>query len=491
MNRKMVAFIIGRIAVIEAFLFLAPLTVSLIHNEQKSIFAFLISIAIAMAVGILLSVVFKPKSKVISAKDGFILVALCWVMLSLIGAIPFTISGTIPNYVDAFFETVSGFTTTGASILGAQGITPTVESLGYGMLFWRSFTHWIGGMGILVFIMAIIPSVSDRSIHILRAEVPGPIKGKLVPKIADTAKILYIIYIVITLSEAVFLFCGGMKVFDSLVYAFGTAGTGGFAPTSAGLSVVSPYHQIVITVFMMLFGVNFNLYFLAVLGKIKALFKSRELWCFLSIFAVASTVMTINLIMERSMEIGEALRLSTFQSAAIVTTTGYSTADFANWPMLSQSIIFVLLFSGGCAGSTAGGLKISRIMILVKTLRRELNKLLHPRAVKNVQFEGKEVDEATIKSTSSYFVLYMLLIIATFLLVSFDKFGDIQTNLTASISCFNNVGPGLGKIGPTGNYGGYNIMSKLVLSLAMLFGRLEIYPILFILTPSTWSKRHF
>ena len=491
MNRKMVAFIIGRIAVIEAFLFLAPLTVSLIHNEQKSIFAFLISIAIAMAVGILLSVVFRPKSKVISAKDGFILVALCWVMLSLIGALPFTISGTIPNYVDAFFETVSGFTTTGASILGAQGITPTVESLGYGMLFWRSFTHWIGGMGILVFIMAIIPSVSDRSIHILRAEVPGPIKGKLVPKIADTAKILYIIYIVITLSEAVFLFCGGMKVFDSLVYAFGTAGTGGFAPTSAGLSVVSPYHQIVITVFMMLFGVNFNLYFLAVLGKIKALFKSRELWCFLSIFAVASTVMTINLIMERSMEIGEALRLSTFQSAAIVTTTGYSTADFANWPMLSQSIIFVLLFSGGCAGSTAGGLKISRIMILVKTLRRELNKLLHPRAVKNVQFEGKEVDEATIKSTSSYFVLYMLLIIATFLLVSFDKFGDIQTNLTASISCFNNVGPGLGKIGPTGNYGGYNIMSKLVLSLAMLFGRLEIYPILFILTPSTWSKRHF
>ncbi|MBQ0111115.1 MAG: TrkH family potassium uptake protein [Oscillospiraceae bacterium] len=490
MNRRMVAYIISRIAVIEAGLFIFPLIVSLIHRETKSVAAFLISIAVAMAFGLLMSVIFKPKSKVISAKDGFVLVALCWLTLSLIGAVPFTISGAIPNYVDAFFETVSGFTTTGASILGAQGITPAVETLGFGMLFWRSFTHWIGGMGILVFVMAIIPSVTDRSIHILRAEVPGPIKGKLVPKITDTAKILYIIYIVITLLEAILLLCGGFTVFESLVYAFGTAGTGGFALTGAGLSNASPYIQIVITVFMLLFGVNFNLYFLAIMGKIKSLFKSRELWCFLAIFLISSGIMTVNLVQQNSLQLSEALRLSTFQSASIVTTTGYGTADFAKWPMLSQSIIFILLFCGGCAGSTAGGLKVSRIMILVKTLRRELNKMLHPRAVKNVKFEGKEVDEATIKSTSSYFVLYMLLIIATFLLLSFDKF-DFVTNLSASVSCFNNVGPGLSIVGPMGTYGGFSVLSKIVLSLAMLFGRLEIYPILFILTPSTWSKRHF
>ena len=480
MNRRFVFYLLGLIFNATAALMILPMVVSALYTEQ-SFFGFFITIGICLVIGIPMCLACKTEDRVIYAKEGFIIVALAWIAMSAVGALPFVISGEVPSYIDAFFETVSGFTTTGASILR------NVEELSRGLLFWRSFTHWIGGMGVLVFIMAIIPSSTDRSIHILRAEVPGPIVGKLVPKMRETAKILYLIYIALTVVEVVFLLAGGMPLFDSIVHAFGTAGTGGFGIKADSIASYSPYLQWVITIFMLIFGVNFNLYYLILIKKIKSVFKSEELWVYIGIAVVSTVIIAINI---SSMYDGfaEILRLSSFQVASVITTTGYATADFNLWPELSKTILLILMFIGSCAGSTAGGFKISRIILLFKMIQREIKLLLHPRSVSVVRFEGKKVDEPVLKSVSAYTAVYIASFFVVFLLISFDNF-DILTNFSAAAACFNNIGPGLSAVGPASNFADYSVFSKLVLSIAMLFGRLEIYPVLFILSPSAWSKK--
>ncbi|MBR2338537.1 MAG: TrkH family potassium uptake protein, partial [Clostridia bacterium] len=365
----MVFYTTGQIVRTTAFLLLLPAVVSLIYQED-CVWAFLITIAIALFAGTALTLLFKPKDHVIYAKEGFIIVSLAWIALSAIGAFPFYISGEIPHYTDAFFETVSGFTTTGASIL------TDVESMSHGLLFWRSFTHWVGGMGVLVFVMAVIPNISDRSIHIMRAEMPGPVVGKLVPRVKDTAKILYLIYIVMTAVQVILLLCGGMPLFDSLIHAFGTAGTGGFGIKADSIAGYSPYLQWVIAIFMLIFGVNFNLYYLLLIRRFRSVLRSTELWCYLAIVTLSAGLITYN-ISSLFPSLSDALRAATFQVSSIITTTGYSTVDFDLWPGFSKVILLLLMFIGGCAGSTAGGLKISRVAMLFKRIRKELRQLLH------------------------------------------------------------------------------------------------------------------
>lgn len=480
MNRRMVFYLTGKMILVEAALMLLPLSVAIIY-QNNSMWAFAITIAIALVIGSGLSLISKPGNKVIYAKEGFVIVAIVWLSLSAIGALPFYISGEISSYIDAFFETVSGFTTTGSSIL------TDIEAMSEGLLFWRSFTHWIGGMGVLVFVMAIIPSASDRSIHLLRAEVPGPIVGKLVPKLKETAKILYLIYIVMTIIEIVFLLCGGMSVFDSTVHAFGTAGTGGFGIKSDSIAGYSPYLQWVIAIFMMIFSLNFNLYYLALTRHFKAVIKSSELWTFVVIVGISIAAITCN-IYPMYENFSTALRNAAFQTSSIISTTGYSTADFNLWPELSKAILFLLMFFGGCAGSTAGGLKISRIIILGKMIRREFLHMLHPRSVGVIKLDGKKVENSTLNSVANYFALYVVLFVVIFLALSFEPF-DFETNVTATAACFNNVGPGFSAVGPTSSFAAYSGISKFVLSIAMLLGRLEIYPILIALSPSTWTKK--
>lgn len=479
MNKKMVFHIIGRIIQVEACLLLLPLAVSLIYKE-KCWLSFLISIACAFVLGTVMTLGSRVKSKVIYAKEGFVTVSLAWVLMSAIGALPFVISGEIPSYIDAFFETVSGFTTTGASIL------TDVESMSKGLLFWRSFTHWIGGMGVLVFVMAIIPSVTDRSIHIIRAEMPGPIVGKIVPKAKNTAKILYIIYIVMTIVEIVLLCIGKMPFFESVVHSFGSAGTGGFGVKADSIAGYSPYLQWVITVFMFLFGVNFNLYYLILLHKFKSVLKSQELWCYVGIACAAAASIAINI---RSMygSAAEAIRASAFQVSSIMTTTGYATTDFDLWPAFSKTVLLLLMCIGACAGSTGGGLKVSRVVLLYKMIKKELRHMLHPRSVSVVKFEEKTVSKSILTNVSIYFAVYMVIMTLTFLLLSFDGY-SVETNLSASIACFNNIGPGLAEVGPAASYAAYSPFSKIILSLAMLFGRLEIFPMLFLFSKSSWSK---
>lgn len=481
MNKKMVFRTVGRLAQIVSLLLLVPAVVAIIYGETKQFFAFLITAALAFGVGALISLFTKTKNRVIYAKDGFAITALAWIVLSLIGAVPFTISGDIPSYVDAVFETVSGFTTTGASIV------LDVEALSHASLFWRSFTHWIGGMGVLVFVMAVIPNFTDRSIHIMRAEMPGPIIGKLVPRVKDTAKILYLIYIVLTIIQIILLLAGGMPFFDSVVHSLGTAGTGGFAIKSDGLASYSPYCQWVITIFMLIFGVNFNLYYLILMKKISTAVKSGELWAYILIVGVSVVLITLN-IMPQYSGFSESLRYSAFQVSSIITTTGYATTDFNYWPDFSKAILVILMFSGGCAGSTAGGFKVARVVILFKNIKREIRKLIHKRSVSTVHFEGKSIDEATFNGVNTYLAIYMVCLLAVFLVISLEPFG-FETNFTATVSCFNNVGPGLAGVGPMSSYAAYSGFSKIVLSFAMLFGRLEIFPMLIMLSPRTWMKK--
>ena len=481
MNRRMVIYTIGQLIGVEAAVMMLPLCVSLIYGEG-SWKAFLITIGIAIvlsAMGLLLS---RPKNHVIYAKEGFATVALAWIIMSGIGALPFVISGEIPNYIDAFFETVSGFTTTGSSIVR------DVEALSHGILFWRSFTHWLGGMGVLVFVMAILPSSSDRSIHLMRAEVPGPVVGKLVPKIKETAKILYLIYMVMTFIEVILLLCGGMPLFDSLVHSFGTAGTGGFGIKADSIGGYSSYCQWVITIFMLLFGINFNLFYLCLIRRFKSVLKSEELWAYLGIVLAAATIITVN-IMPIYNSLSRSIRLSVFQVASIITTTGYATADFNTWPVLSKGILLILMFFGACAGSTGGGFKISRVILLLKAVKRELHRLIHPRSRTTIKFEGKNVDEGTISGVECYLALYVICFVSIFLILCFEKNFDIETNFSAAASCFNNIGPGLGSVGPVLNFADYSAVSKIVLSIAMLLGRLELFPLIITLAPSTWTKK--
>ena len=471
---------IGQIIKLEAVLLVLPLAVSIIYRERCAL-SFLITALASLFVGFAVTLISKPGNRLIYAKEGFVIVALAWLALSAIGAVPFVLSGEVRSYADAFFETVSGFTTTGASVL------TDIEGMSHGLLFWRSFTHWVGGMGVLVFIMAIIPSVCDRSIHILRAEMPGPVMGKLVPKLKQTAKILYLIYILMTVLEMILLLCGGMSLFDSALHSFATAGTGGFGIKGDSIASYSPYLQWVIAVFMFLFGINFNIYYLLLVRRFRSVLKSTETWCYIAICLISVSIITGNIYSIYG-NLPDSVRASAFQVASLVTTTGFSTADFNLWPGLSKGILLILMFIGGCAGSTAGGLKVSRVVMMIKMIRREFMKMIHPRSVSAVRIEGKKVDDTTLNGVNVYFALYMVIYFAVFLLLCLEPF-DFETNFTAVAACYNNIGPGFGAVGPMGSFSGYSAFSKIVLSATMLLGRLEIYPLLFALIPSTWTKK--
>ena len=479
MNYRMIGYLLGIIVLIEAALMALPMGVALIYQENS--LPFVITIAIMLAI-CLPFVIFKPKNNQIYAKEGFVTVAAGWILLSLFGAIPFVIGGAIPNYINAFFETVSGFTTTGATILGE------IESLPRGILFWRSFTHWIGGMGVLVFMLAILPSKNGQTMHLMRAEVPGPTKGKLVPKMRQTALILYGIYIVLTLVQVVCLLLCKMPLYDSFVTAFATAGTGGFSVLNSSIAGYNnPAAEWVIAIFMFIFGVNFNIFFLILIGKLRDAIKSEEFKVYALLCLSSVAVITINT--ANSFErLGDCLRTSFFQVISIMSTTGFVTTDFALWHVLSKTVLIWLMMIGACAGSTAGGLKISRVLILLKNVFREIKHMLRPRSVNVVRLDGEVVPDETVRSATGYFVLYMTLIIGTVLLISVDGFG-FETNFTATLSCINNIGPALGEIGPTGNFSGYSGFSKVVLSLNMLLGRLEIMPMVILFSPLTWKKR--
>lgn len=476
----MVLFTLGQLLLIEAALLLLPTLVAVLYKEN-TVLHFLAAAGISAFIGGALMLVFRKRNNVIFAKEGFAIVSLSWLSLSAVGALPFFFSKEIPSYVDAFFETVSGFTTTGASIL------TNVEALSKGILFWRSFTHWVGGMGVLVFIMAILPTVSDRSIHIMRAEVPGPIVGKLVPRAKDTARVLYLIYVALTVIQIVLLLFGGMDLFESIVHSFGTAGTGGFGVKADSIGGYSDYCQWVITVFMVLFGLNFNLYYLLLIRRFKSVLRNTELWVYLGILAFSITVITLNI---RSMYTtsADAIRYSAFQVASIMSTTGYSTVNFDLWPGLSKAVLLILMFLGSCAGSTAGGLKLSRIILLFKMVRNELRHLMAPRSVNSVKVDGKQVDQSIQKNAVNYFVLFMFIFSAIFLVLSFEPY-SFETNFSATAACINNVGPGFGAVGPAESFAGYSPLSKIVLSFAMLFGRLELFPMILLFSPSLWRKK--
>ena len=440
----------------EAVLMSLSLLVSFLYRDGCAL-SFLIPIALLLLIGVFL-IRRKPENTVIFAREGFVIVSGAWIVVSLFGALPFFISGQIPNYIDAVFETVSGFTTTGASIL------TRVEDLSWSLLFWRSFTHWVGGMGVLVFVMAIIPLAGARSVYLMRAESPGPSVGKLVPKMRSTAMILYGIYILLTLLEVILLKFSGMPLFDCLVNSFGSVGTGGFAIKTESIAYYdSAYVDIVITVFMILCGTNFNLFYLLLTGHVLQVLKSEELRWYLGIILVSTLAITYD-ILSMYENIAQALRYAVFQVSSIITTTGFATADFNLWPPLSRTILVVLMVLGACAGSTGGGLKTARLVLLLKSIVRDIRKALHPRSFSVIQYEGKPVDEATVSGVGSYFALYMVIAVLSILLVSINEF-DFTTTVTAVLSCFNNVGPGLEVVGPLGSYADFNAFSKIILTI--------------------------
>ncbi len=479
MNHRMVWRTVGIVLLLTAALLLLPLITALYYGE--SIRPFLIAMAAALIPGLALSQL-KSRRSVYTAREGFVIVGAGWIILSLIAALPFTLSGDIPNYLDAVFETVSGLTTTGATILN------DVEGLSRGVQFWRLFCHWIGGMGILVFIMAVLPLAGNRSMHIMRAEVPGPTVGKLVPRARQTARILYVLYLILTLVETALLKLGGMSFFDALLHSFATAGTGGFSTRALSVGYFnSTYIDIVIGTFMLLFGVNFSLYYLILIGSWKQALKNEELRWY-AVIIVFATVTIAWSIMDQYGGFVQALRYSYFQVSSILTTTGFSTADFTQWPAYAQSMLVLLMFIGGCAGSTAGGLKVSRVMLLCKDTLTELRRMLRPRSVERVRLDGKPVETGTLRAVQGYFFVYLLLLLMGTLVVSLDGM-DFTTNFTASLACISNVGPGLALVGPMGSFSVFSPLSKVVLIFEMLLGRLEIYPILLLFFPATWKAK--
>ncbi len=474
----MIGFVIGRILWTEAALLLLPALVALLYGE--SALPFLGPILLLALAGIPFHK--KPKQTALYARDGFAVVALAWVLMSAFGALPFMISGYIPNFIDAFFETVSGFTTTGATILTA------VEPLSQSILFWRSFTHWIGGMGVLVFVMAVLPMTDGHGMHLLRAEMPGPSVGKLVSRMSDTAKILYGIYLVMTLIEIVLLVLGGMPLFDSCIHAFGSAGTGGFSSKNLSVGAYdNAYFDVVIGIFMLLFGVNFNLYYFLLVRRFRDVFRSEELWAYLAIVGAAVVAIAVD-VLHMYESFAQSLRYSFFQVASIITTTGYATTDFNLWPTFSKGILVTLMFIGACAGSTGGGIKVARIVILTKTSWGDMRKMLHPNAVTTTRFEGKALTDRHIRSVHLFITVYLLVFTVSFLLLSLNGF-DIVTTFTALTACINNIGPGLEVVGPMGNFSGFAWWAKLLLSFDMLVGRLEIFPMLLLFAPSIWQRR--
>ncbi|WP_394912315.1 TrkH family potassium uptake protein [uncultured Robinsoniella sp.] len=477
MNYAMIRYMLGYICYFEAIFLALPCIVSIIYKE-KSGFSFAAIMLLCAAVGFTMTFK-KPKDRTMFAKEGLVTVALSWIILSIFGAVPFVISGEIPSMTDAFFETVSGFTTTGASIL------TNVEGLSQTALFWRSFTHWVGGMGVLVFILAIIPTKSDSGIHLMRAESPGPSVNKLVPKVRTTAMILYGIYLGMTVVEIVFLLVGGMPLFDSLTIAFGTAGTGGFAIKNDSIASYSTYLQGVVTVFMIMFGINFHVYYLFLVKRPKEALRTGEMWAYLGIIGTSVLVIAFS-VRDMFPSFFMALHQSAFQVGSIITTTGYATVDYEAWPEIARTILVLLMFIGACAGSTGGGIKVSRIIILFKGVKKEITMISHPRSIKKVKIDGRLVEHDVVRSVNAFLVIYAVIFVISLMIISLDNM-DMTTNFTAIAATLNNVGPGLGIVGPTGNYAAFSDLSKLVMSFDMLAGRLELLPMLILFVPSTWK----
>lgn len=478
MNNSVIRYILGYVLKIEAIFFLLPCLVSVRYQEQAG-FYYLILALVSGALGLLLTWK-KPQNFVFYLKEGSIATALSWIIMSLFGALPFWLSKEIPSFTDALFETISGFTTTGASILS------DVESLSYCNIFWRSFTHWIGGMGVLVFLLAIIPLSGGSQINLMRAESPGPSVGKLVPKLKTTARLLYVIYFGMTIIEILLLLAGGMSIFDSVTTAFGTAGTGGFGIKNDSMAGYSPYLQWIVTIFMILFGVNFNAYYLIIFRKWRKALSMEEVRTYFFIILIAVAIIFFS-ILDTAGSAFDALRHASFQVASLMTSTGFSTVDYELWSQTAKTILVLLMFIGACAGSTGGGIKVSRIIILIKTIKKELNSYIHPKSILKIKIDGKPVEHDVVRATNVYFITFMILFSASVFAISFDG-KDLITNFTAVLATINNIGPGLELVGPTQNFGGFSIFSKYILMFDMLAGRLELFPLLILFHPAIWKE---
>ena len=484
MHYKMIGRFMAQILSIEALFLLPALVISLFCRETAAAQSFIATFVIILVLAIALFLFCRRAPQSMNATEGMVCVGLSWIILSLVGCLPFYFSGEIPRYIDAFFEIVSGFTTTGASIL------TDVEALSKGMLYWRSFSHWLGGMGVLVFLLAIAPGArrgEGFTMHLLRAESPGPNVSKLVPRIRNTAVILYVLYILLTILNVVFLLIGGMPLFDAVCTAFGTAGTGGFGIKNISMAAYSPYLQNVTTVFMLLFGINFNCYYLLLLKQFRSVLKDEELRLYLGIVAGSTLLIILNL---RGIypTLRETIRHAAFQVSSIITTTGFSTTDFDQWPSFSKAILLCLMIVGACAGSTGGGLKCARLLLLMKSLRRNIQQVLHPQKIQVVRNNDQPVSEKVLSNCNAYLAAYVIIVFISFMVISLDGF-SVETNFSAVLACFNNIGPGLEAVGPTCNFSIYSPFSKLVLILDMLAGRLEIFPILVLFSGSTWKRR--
>lgn len=479
MNYSMIVYLLGWILNFEAIFLAIPALTAIIYGEGE-VLSFLITIGICLLIGLSVTLMRKPKKKTIYAREGFVIVALSWVVLSIFGALPFIFSGCIPSFTDALFETVSGFTTTGATILA------DVETLPKSILLWRSFTHWIGGMGVLVFIMAFLPLSGAQNMNLMKAESPGPSVSKLVPKVKTTALILYSMYFGLTVLQFILLIIGGTPVFDSINIAFATAGTGGFGIKNDSLASYSDYVQIVTTVFMILFGINFNIYFLLIMRKFRDTLKNTEVRTYFAVIISAIFIITLN-IGGTFETIGEAVKHISFTVASLITTTGFMTVDFNLWPELSRTILVLIMFIGACAGSTGGGIKVSRFIILFKSMSKEIRLLIHPNHIRKLEIDGHKIEHNVIRSTNVYMVCYLMIFVISVLIISFDNHSLI-TNFTAVSATINNIGPGLDMVGPTQNFGFFSDTSKLVLIFDMLAGRLELFPVLLLFSPVTWKK---
>lgn len=480
MNYSIIRFVLGWIIKVEGLFLLLPLLTAIIYQEQAG-FSFLICAAASIVIGTLMSWK-KPSDKTFYAREGFITVALGWIVMSLIGAVPFYISGEIPSYLDAFFEIVSGFTTTGASILS------DVEALSKCMLLWRSFSHWLGGMGVLVFVLTILPLSGGESLHLLKAESPGPSVSKLVPKMRYTTGILYLIYTGMMIVEIILLLIGKMPLFDALCMSFGSAGTGGFSILNTGCATYTTYQQAVITIFMFLFGVNFSFYFLILMKKGREALGIEEVKWYFIIFAAVTILITINVSVDMGGNPLMNFQHAAFQVSSVMTTTGYATLDFDLWPSFSKALLVMIMFIGACAGSTGGGIKVSRIVIYVKTIKKEFSSLLHPRSIKILKMDGKKIEHTVLRSANVFLCAYVIIYALSVIIISLDNF-SFETNFTAVAATLNNIGPGLAGVGPTKNFGSYSVLSKLVLCFDMLAGRLELFPMLLLFIPSTWKRK--
>lgn len=478
MNRGIIRYILGSVLKIEAVLMLLPCIVAFLYKETQGV-QFLLVAIISGIIGLALTAQ-KPKNHLFYLKEGCLITSLSWILLSIVGAIPFVLTGEIPSFTDALFETISGFTTTGASIL------TDVEALSHASLFWRSFTHWIGGMGVLVFLMAIIPLSGGSNIHLMKAESPGPTVGKLVPKMKYTARLLYLIYFGLTILEIIFLLIGKMPLFDALTTTFGTVGTGGFGIKNSSCADYSPYLQWVITIFMILSGINFNAYYLIVFKQFKKAFSMEEVRAYLGIIVAAIGIIFVELL-RTSVNAVDALRHAAFQVGSIITTTGFATTDFNEWTQASRTVLVLLMFIGACAGSTGGGIKVSRFITVIKTVFKELNSYIHPKSIKKIKMDGKPVEHEVMRATNVYFITFIVLFVFSLFIISLEE-KDLITNFTAVAATINNIGPGLELVGPTQNFAHFSPLSKYVLMFDMLAGRLELFPMLLLFVPTIWKE---